>query len=498
MMRAEVRLAWKTQAGHRHSVEGLDNEDAVFVTDEHPSFDALLLVADGMGGHPRPREASEAAVRAARAVLFDRRHLEAARGVSAILDSALAAAHQAVRSLHDRAAGGKQPGTTLSLAALMDGALHVVHIGDGSVFLMRNGQVTALAGGEARRAGNRPEQFLGQDMSPDPERRQLPLAVGDRVLLCTDGLTRYFQEAGAEALERVLGRERVGVQSIAGQLTAHSRATAYDDDTTVAVAEVIALREGAEGSGQTAIPTPAHPHGRQPAEGRMQSVGRTDTPVHPYTHTPIHPHTPSPVPWLVAGAVAGALLVTGGFLAGRYLNEATPSGPAGPGPGARDPAVRQPASPEQLQQLPVGNLVLLDRKGRRAFVVGTRRGDPGSEPVELEGFSVGSDGRLDEAGLWRYNPVLGELSGPGGRRYPVELEPATGSLRILRAGTLLVHSSPPGATVYLDGRRLGPAPLTKPLAAGRYRVRVESRGRASETAVEVPPGGSVSVTLPRP
>ena len=57
-MRARVQLAGKTQAGHRHQVEGLGNEDAVWVTDAHPAFDAILMVADGMGGHPRPREAS--------------------------------------------------------------------------------------------------------------------------------------------------------------------------------------------------------------------------------------------------------------------------------------------------------------------------------------------------------------------------------------------------------------------------------------------------------
>ena len=42
MLRAEVELAWKTQAGHRHHVEGLGNEDAVFVTEEHPFFAPLL------------------------------------------------------------------------------------------------------------------------------------------------------------------------------------------------------------------------------------------------------------------------------------------------------------------------------------------------------------------------------------------------------------------------------------------------------------------------
>src|SRR5437764_1305261 len=85
------------RGGHRHQVEGLDNEDAVFVTRQHPLFDAVLMVADGMGGHPRPKEASEIAVRVAREVLWDRAQLERAGGIAQAMLAALQAAHAAVR-----------------------------------------------------------------------------------------------------------------------------------------------------------------------------------------------------------------------------------------------------------------------------------------------------------------------------------------------------------------------------------------------------------------
>ena len=45
MIRTDVRLGWKSIPGHRHLVEGRENEDAVLTTEEHPYFDALMLLA---------------------------------------------------------------------------------------------------------------------------------------------------------------------------------------------------------------------------------------------------------------------------------------------------------------------------------------------------------------------------------------------------------------------------------------------------------------------
>ena len=92
MARAQVELAWKTQAGHRHQVEGIENEDAVYVSRSHPNFDAVLMVADGMGGHPRPADASSAAVRAAKEFLHDAQRLREEKEPLKLLVGALQAA----------------------------------------------------------------------------------------------------------------------------------------------------------------------------------------------------------------------------------------------------------------------------------------------------------------------------------------------------------------------------------------------------------------------
>lgn len=468
-MRAQVQLGWKTQAGHRHQVEGLGNEDAVWVTDEHPVFDALLMVADGMGGHPRPKEASETAVRTARQALTDPARLSSSADVPSALTAALEQAQAAVQRLRTQPTG-KPPGTTLSLVAICEGVLYVAHIGDGSVLIQREGSVRSVAGGEDRRAGNRPQQFLGQSERLKPELARLQLAPGDRILLCTDGLTRYFNDAGRGALEAVLGRSGVSVSAIASQLTAHSRPDSYDDDTTVALAEVTGFVEQLRAS----TPTP-------------NAVSKRPEP----SMTPLPSKAPGPLT-LALPLLVGALLVAGGFYAGRITAPA-------PAPSAAASApLRQPASTQELAALPAGNLVLFDPLNRRLFSLATRPVRAVEGVAQLQGFRVGPDGRLAEAGQFRLDPAKGELSLPGGQRVPVEVDYAGATLRVLRGGLLQVDSRPAGAAVSINGNAVGAAPQRITLPAGRYRVRVEGRTWARETEVEVPAGGSLSVTLGKP
>jgi hypothetical protein len=62
----------------------------------------------------------------------------------------------------------------------------------------------------------------------------------------------------------------------------------------------------------------------------------------------------------------------------------------------------------------------------------------------------------------------------------------------------LVASSPPGATVFLDGKEQGVTPVALTgLMQGDYRVRVEAPGFASwSTKVEVSHGETAGVTAP--
>lgn len=462
-MRAQVELAWKTQAGHRHQVEGLENEDAVWVTFQHPVFDAVLMVADGMGGHPRPKEASQTAVAKARQAIN-----APSDNLQTSLAGAVQQAHRAVLSLRNGA--GKPPGTTLSLAVIADAVLYIAHVGDGSVFLMRDGSARCIAGGEDRRAGNRPQQFLGQDGTLEPELRQVSLQPGDRLLLCTDGLTRYFNEAGKAALEEVLGRESSSVSTIAAQLTSHSRPDDYDDDTTVAVASVTGLAESRP------RPTPTR---EKPA------VTHQEPPMPP-------PSSGLSLPALVFAAVAGAGLLGGGFWAGRMTAPSPKATTGQPTP------LRQAATSEELGALPPGNVVLFDPLARRIYSLASRPVRAPEGTVDLQGFRVGPDGRLADAGAFRLDASRTSLNLPSGSKLPVEVDPNSGSIRVLRGGVLQVDTRPPGANVLVNGNAVGASPQRLTVPAGHYRVRVEATGWARETEVDVPAAGAVTVSLGRP
>jgi len=471
MLRAEVELAWKTRAGHRHQVEGLENEDAAFTTTEHSVLDALLIVADGMGGHPLPREASNSAVTAARNVLIDPARFTAGADLPSTLLASIQAAQRSVRALQV-GRNGKQPGTTLSIVALVDGQFYVAHVGDGSVFLMREGKPLVLAGGEEQRVGNRPSQYLGQDTELQPEMRRVKAVAGDRLLLCTDGLTRYFNDAGQESLAQVLGRQGVGVQAIANQLVAHSRPDTYDDDTTVAVVEVVSFTTVA------ARPTPPP----TPRDGvtSMSNAGRSSS-----RRGSVFPH-------LLMAAVGGGALLALGFVGGVWFSGGKSDAPRA---GMSQGELAKPAAPADLQHLPAGNLVLIDRLGGRVYALATRPNQPSTEPVEFQAYRLGSDRRLSEAGRYTFNPALRELTDAGGRTYPVEWDESQGALRVVRGGTLNVTTRPVGALVTVDGKLVGPAPLKLTLAAGRHRIRVAGTKWSSESEIDVPAGRAVSVTL---
>jgi serine/threonine protein phosphatase PrpC len=464
MKKSEIALGWKSISGYRHQVEGRENEDVVVATTDHPLFDALMIVADGMGGHDDPKLAAETAAAAARDYLLRpdlvERYSEAGSPLE-FLRQALRYANQRVAALAAR--GGRQPGSTLTVAAVADGELHVAHAGDGSTMLLREGRLRPLVGGEEQRLGNRPREYLGRAPQLETEEATEPLAPGDRVLICTDGLTRYFNQAmvgGGNGLREVLGRASADPQAIANQLTAHSRTDQYDDDTTVVVAEVVEMRN-------VSAPRRAAPRAVPAASAPWRAV--------------------LPVAALFVLVLAGAW-----YALSRWS-------PLGGKPVSAGVAVSEhpPRPVGTATALPRENLVLLDATGRRFFSLRGRPAAPPPDPVELQAMRVGTDGRLQLAGRYRWDPVKGTLSDLRGKRsWAVEFDVETGALRAPAAGTIQVTTEPSGATCWINGTRVGPTPVKRPLRAGLAQVRVLwENGREKSAPVYVPAGDVGGVEL---
>ena len=158
----------------------------------------LVAVADGMGGHRAGEVASATALEALRAAVANGRSLrDAIEGANdAVLQKS-----ESHRELHGM-------GTTLTAGMLgSDGQLVVGHVGDSRAYLVRDGELTQITNDhslveEMVRGGElTPEQAevhprrsiitraLGIDPQVEVDEYPIDLRPGDRILLCSDGLT---------------------------------------------------------------------------------------------------------------------------------------------------------------------------------------------------------------------------------------------------------------------------------------------------------------------
>lgn len=187
-----------------------DPGDAGFV--RHAGL--LAVLADGMGGLERGEEASRLAVRTFLAE-YAQKHSD--QEIPSALDAAMAAANSAVNGL-GRGAGSEAPGTTLVAAAVRGDELYWIAAGDSSLYLWRGGSLTQLntphiyaraldlavtagkltdAAAQADPQRDALTSYLGVGTALETDRniRPLKLQSGDRVVLCSDGLSNTLSES---------------------------------------------------------------------------------------------------------------------------------------------------------------------------------------------------------------------------------------------------------------------------------------------------------------
>lgn len=202
-----------THIGQKRNV----NQDYLFFSDKPiGNLPNLYIVADGMGGHKAGDKASSFSVErfvelAAHSFLEHPLYL---------MKETLTQVNQELVRLSKEKEEYEGMGTTFVAACILEDELYVMNLGDSRLYLfsdnlvqitkdhslveelVRSGQLTKE---EAR---NHPQKnlitkALGVDTAIEPDFFQVDLKTGDKILLCSDGLSNMVPD---EEIEKILRR----------------------------------------------------------------------------------------------------------------------------------------------------------------------------------------------------------------------------------------------------------------------------------------------------
>jgi protein phosphatase len=185
----------------------------------------LIAVADGVGGEAGGDVASTAAIEALARTFAAPSYRESARTA---LGEAVQRANTAVLAA-SKGEGLARAATTLVAAAIRGRQAVVANLGDSRAYLIRAQvirQITADHSGDATSSITR---FLGDPRGVQPDIFVETLQVADRLVLCSDGLTRHVTD---EEIASAMAR---GPGDAADQLVALARSRGGLDNITVIV-----------------------------------------------------------------------------------------------------------------------------------------------------------------------------------------------------------------------------------------------------------------------
>jgi len=222
-----------------------ENEDSLLVDPD----DGLYAVADGMGGHRAGEVASATAIDALKSAYLGGQRLDQAVGAANAAVFAKAAEDASLRGM----------GTTLTAIALHDSTAELGHVGDSRAYLMRDGTVTQVTEDHSlveqlvregrltpEEAQNHPQRAiitraLGIDADVAVDTYRIDLEPGDRLMICSDGLTNMLSD---DTIAQTL-RRHADPQQAADTLVDMANQAGGDDNITVILLD--ALSDGGEG-----------------------------------------------------------------------------------------------------------------------------------------------------------------------------------------------------------------------------------------------------------
>ncbi len=198
--------------GYSLSLNEMNKETAVTIRKPGPG--SLWAICDGMGGQSGGEVAAHLAVRGLKG-------LQDALATREFEPTVRSWTRQASQAVLDRTSGG---GSTLALVYFRDSEALVAHVGDSRVYRARGSSAVRLTRDHTRlemllaagmitaeQAATHPQRhvitrYLGMDpeVTCDPTFAEpFPVQAGDRLILCSDGLTDLVDDA---AIGEISGR----------------------------------------------------------------------------------------------------------------------------------------------------------------------------------------------------------------------------------------------------------------------------------------------------
>jgi len=226
-----------------------NNEDAYVVDSDHGFF----VVSDGMGG----AQAGEIASRVVTTVLpvmilarLNRLRNPGSRAIRYWLRQDILRLSQQLHAEADKKTAVRGTGATVVLGLLRENRAHIAHMGDSRAYLFREDHLSQLTddhsivamlvrGGEitAEEAKTHPARgqitrFVGMEAIVYPDIRTFPLKAGDRLLLCSDGLTGMVSDENIASILRTTPAPRQACELLVG---AANEAGGKDNITVVVI-----------------------------------------------------------------------------------------------------------------------------------------------------------------------------------------------------------------------------------------------------------------------
>jgi protein phosphatase len=193
------------------------NEDHVFVDSER----GIFIVSDGMGGRVAGELASKIVVEVLPGFLLERLQQHQAIDTAAakqIVVQALCELSEMIQSESSKRPDLFGLGATIVMALIRHSYMLLAHVGDSRAYLFRDNSLSLLTkdhsiiqllidmgqlkpeDASTHPARSQITQFIGMEGKITPDVQSIELQAGDRLLLCSDGLTGMVADADIEKI----------------------------------------------------------------------------------------------------------------------------------------------------------------------------------------------------------------------------------------------------------------------------------------------------------